>query len=799
MPSTRWRKGLRKFLKISFLSLAAFAGVVVVLIVAIVSVIWWKPELVVSSETLRWVAKKAPQELQISWREFQFSTRPLSLFSKTVTLKTEDLCVHWRSFLETCAPEVGLEFDFAISTTGIQLLDLRKVRLAVNKLELWTPSAPQSSQQELPPLPDLRLPALETIVSKGLDLHQLGEVDVQVHELIWHRPQKKNELKNEAKGEGAPAATEGPLVASFQLQREMQDPSRLNLRLQAEISQDLSLRGHMSGDFAFQPADPTLQFKGKINLVTGALTMESPVEITYATHLDVRAEPSLNLKANSMKFRAPLHLVWSHETLVLQTGRLALERLWTQGNFDIAGCRLESRFEEELGYPQHSHLSCDLQVKLREKRPPVERVRGKLTADLVLQPRSHEIFLAGLKVRLQGEEKFGQGRVDGQVEFEGHAKEFKILNTPRLNLVADLKIPEVQVWVQAFKDTPLGVPAPLHTLKGPIQLNATSEIENVTQNLVLKGSVTTSLKDPSQSVVTRTDFVGTLLAPVLKPKGLTIDLMARLQDVRMVAPPLRLQSPPQFLPDKRFVSEKNLKQKNVSSFPVNWSLKIITEKPLTISSNLLKAPLPVALNLQLASRQNMRGELRVQSLPLELFRKQAQLEEVLVSFEPSSKYGLLDGLVRYETSEVKVRILILGTTQKPRVEFLSDPPLNRSQILSVILYNKSLHELTEEEASSAGNFGKALGDGAFGLFSLLFLSSTPIQSVSYDPATQSYNARVRLDDKTSLNLGSDFSDSRQFTVRRRLQGRWVLSTELRQEENEPDSVLTLLEWFRRYQ
>ena len=160
--------------------------------------------------------------------------------------------------------------------------------------------------------------------------------------------------------------------------------------------------------------------------------------------------------------------------------------------------------------------------------------------------------------------------------------------------------------------------------------------------------------------------------------------------------------------------------------------------------------------------------------------------------------GELNGLITHRTPEVLIRVLLLGNTENIRVEFQSDPPLSEQQILAVFLYNKSLAELSEEEANSTQNLSQAMSEGALGLFSLFFLSSTPIQSVGYDPVTQNYSARVGLDDKTTLSVGSDFADVREFGLRRRLGGQWALRTELRQEENRADVVLTLIEWFKRF-
>lgn len=175
-----------------------------------------------------------------------------------------------------------------------------------------------------------------------------------------------------------------------------------------------------------------------------------------------------------------------------------------------------------------------------------------------------------------------------------------------------------------------------------------------------------------------------------------------------------------------------------------------------------------------------------------------EVKEIKVAYEEGSKAGDLDGVVVVRNPDVTVRILLLGSTEKPRIEFESDPPLERNQIVSVLLFNKLPDELTEDEASSTGSFSQATADGALGLFSLFFLSSTPVESISYDPVSQTYSARLRLDKKTTLSVGSDFDKERQVALRRRLGGRWAIRTELHDTQGEGGVLLTLLEWFKRF-
>jgi hypothetical protein len=315
----------------------------------------------------------------------------------------------------------------------------------------------------------------------------------------------------------------------------------------------------------------------------------------------------------------------------------------------------------------------------------------------------------------------------------------------------------------------------------------------------MQAKLQTDLRDPKQRVNTLSTANLKVLGDLFAPRGVDFGFDVRVRELRLEAPPLRLAALPQLAPDRRFVRKPvGAPPPTKSKFQFLWHGHIQSESPILVDSNLLRTPIPFAVNMQLAADKPLTGDLQVLALPIEIFGKKANVDHIKVTYLADSKLAALDGLVLYENPEVKVSIQLLGTTERPQVELQSDPPLGRQQILSVLLFNKSLYELTDEELNTAANMSKAFSDGAFGLFSLIFLSATPIQSINYDPTTESYSARLKIDDKTTLAVSSDFEQSRQFTVRRRLGGHWAIRTELREKDTEEDVVLTLLEWFKRY-
>jgi autotransporter translocation and assembly factor TamB len=159
----------------------------------------------------------------------------------------------------------------------------------------------------------------------------------------------------------------------------------------------------------------------------------------------------------------------------------------------------------------------------------------------------------------------------------------------------------------------------------------------------------------------------------------------------------------------------------------------------------------------------------------------------------------LDGLIKVRQDDADIAIKLLGSTERPRVIFESEPPMSQSTIIGLLVFNKSPDDLDPDQSASVSNSQSAMASGAFGLASLYLFASTPIQNVGYDPASQTYAIKFSLPGGASLEVGSGADQSRHLTLRKRLARRWVLQTEVRREEaDQRNAVTTFLEWFQRY-
>nr|BFD62632.1 hypothetical protein BdHM001_13130 [Bdellovibrio sp. HM001] len=778
--------------------LLALGGVVlffVALLVTVLLTVWLYPSLLINENNIKKALTYAPVDLKVKWQKLDLSFENLRWNEKRVIFHSANLCVEYRPLLSTCLPQTQIDLSFAMEGLRPVLTNLSEVSIHVSHLDLELPekTEPQKAKSLLP---DLRLPAFSSLFPHVLDLKKLGRLNITLDQFRLLSKEKP------------------PLQAKARLQRTNQAPSdQVEFSLNAEAWQQNSFTTILSAQGSLNPQSITLQEQTTVQ--ASSVKAQAPLELSWKDSLTLKAHPELLIQTKKLteKIRPQIALTWSPTRIELHAGPARSKKIWRGGELGLSDCYLVSDLHREKGFPSLVKLNCVLTAKPRKKIKNLQNIETRLTAELRLGSQGtgdNEILSLSGSAGLEGETAFMTGKLSAQgaAEIKNPASKPQWVKAI-FDLSANVRIPDFTVWKDLFEKTPYAIPAPFHVLKGEVLLQAEAHLPDLTSPMSGTAQMQTRLASKTQKLWTTTKAVASTAGVLPKPTGLNIQVQSLLEDILLEAPPLRLEPPPQALPDKRFVLKAEplaTAPKDVSApsikeklpFALNWTVDVKTAKPVQISSSLLPQNIPVAVDLHIEDNGLMKGTVAVQSFPFEIFRKKAVVKNVDLIFHANSRVPELSGQINYANPEVDIRILLLGSLEKPRIEFESDPPLNRQQIVSVLLFNKSLDELNEEEVNSTASMSRAMSDGAFGLFSLLFLSSTPIQSVSYNPVTKAYTARVRLDDSTTLSMGSDFSEERQFTVRRRLGGPWSIRTELRQTDERPDVVLTLLEWLKRF-
>jgi hypothetical protein len=272
-----------------------------------------------------------------------------------------------------------------------------------------------------------------------------------------------------------------------------------------------------------------------------------------------------------------------------------------------------------------------------------------------------------------------------------------------------------------------------------------------------------------------------------------------LEDVALDLPRLDVGALPRATVDKRIGPPK---PPAGGGSPVRLQARVRTEKPVRLFSNLAADPVPVSLDLGLASPpMAASGTVSIGGFGVRLFRRSARIERLDLGLKPG-RPAAIDGELSYKAAEATIRILLLGTAKKPRVDFMSDPPMERDEIIALLVYGKSPSELDLDEAQSVGNTRTALESKAFGLASLYLFGTTPIETVTYDAASRAYAVKFRLPGGASMELSSDFSTTRELRVRKLLAPHWAVQSELQTRRDEAGTETgggaAWLEWFDRY-
>jgi hypothetical protein len=381
------------------------------------------------------------------------------------------------------------------------------------------------------------------------------------------------------------------------------------------------------------------------------------------------------------------------------------------------------------------------------------------------------------------------------------------------------QVPKFEVLVKALKRTSSAIPAPFHTLKGPIVLQL-GTLEKPIEKDSLPIKFTTKLTSPEQNIVTDSEGELTFVA-VPKSKTQKIDLKGstQIQNVTLTLPDIDpLQPEPTLFHDSRIrFAKKGWKPKPVdasktksksaadSNFSIDW--KLTTTGPVKVFYPILNpyAPLQLTWNI---NDQSSSGEIKVLPFEVDYLKRTARLEHFRYYQKPGETIFHYDGRLTVPKTEYTIFIDVYDDEGKPKVTFNSDPPLEQSDIISVLLFNQTSAQLSPDESSSVGQTQSAVANRALGLFSLWALSSTPIEAVSYNAVSHVYSARVHIANGLTATVGTDWDNNQQVALRKRLGKNWVLST-IFQNQDTPatsdatttttsGSTETLIQWFRRF-
>lgn len=746
--------------------------------------LWFYPEVFLNARTMRWTLDRLGMRDTVRWRTLTLDFTGAGGLMKRLVLKADSLRITDAPAVDLDIRRLELELCFGFRRLGFVIASIDRLQADANHIRVDDISTTPESQDQAADeyALDLRLPRFRELIPGIRRETEIGRIDVSAREVRVAGVVGKAAVRSLAE----------------------EDSRRKRLLVQADF---------LAGDV--------------------------DVHADLATVLDleqiaVHARGFLRVRVGREEFAGQTRLEWNDAFLAFldldwRSGRkrpmpIRLE-LWEKGeSFRIralseqpriaglpirlanAACDVRGRLDENTGEPTRLDLQCPFSYRMRResgfKFVDNKSWDGEVAFGASLERNGKRLRFreAKLSAKTQAQDLALEMNFAGVVDADLSEFRFDDLRLDALDGRVD--IAEFGRLVASLDGSDLAVPAPLRTLRGPIHATLRGAPEGTAFRLA--ADVDLRLRDSVQSfqvaAAGQLDIPGRSIGevmPQIREGRLVLDAGIDLEDVALEVPYVDVTSLPAFLPDTRFRPRRRGNSRDDRELLLNLAIRT-TDRPVRLYSNLFRDPVSLNIDYRFLANGRTQGKLSVNPMNISFFRRNVQLERMILATSGKTDTSQIDGVLTYGTSEVLVRIYIVGPADAPRVEFESDPPLSRDQIISVLVFNSSLDDLTEENQQSASSLGQALSSGALSLTAMYLLASTPVESVQFDPATRTYSARLRLTRTASVSIGSDAPETQNYGIGKRFGRRLSLRTELRSSPDRPNTVSTMLRWFMRY-
>ncbi len=429
-----------------------------------------------------------------------------------------------------------------------------------------------------------------------------------------------------------------------------------------------------------------------------------------------------------------------------------------------------------LPYSMDFLVRADLETDLIPT--PGSKVDGHLNVSLV--PFSRELFDAK-----------GSSRVTFSGVPSEYPKGWQITADSDVSFLSK----RFQKIAQALERTAFAVPAPFNALDGLLEFRIQGRSNLIGNTGQVPVTFRTRLKSQEQDF--NTDGKGELVyrfANSGSKSELTLEL--QLAQVKLSLPRFGFSSLPTLFLDSRIQRVDRVRDKSNFALKTHFKIKTVSD-PVRLVSNVAQESIPITLDVDVEDGK-LSGTVEVGATTLNLFRKHAQLDSLKITLHEPLEASEVAGHLRAIYTDYRIDMYILGTVRQPQVVFESVPPLSEEQMVAAVLYGQPFGDLDTAESSAVANTSAALAQKSVALGSLFLLASTPVESVSYNPETGAFSAKVRLSAGTLLNVTTQ-EQKQQLGIRRTISGNWVVNTYIENDNQaRKQRGVALFEWMKRY-
>jgi hypothetical protein len=403
--------------------------------------------------------------------------------------------------------------------------------------------------------------------------------------------------------------------------------------------------------------------------------------------------------------------------------------------------------------------------------------------------------------------------VDAKADLELEKQDTEFFYNPRLD--ARLTLLSFQGLRQFLEARHLLIPAPLHVLDGQVVLKANGPVTPWNQGSTFPVDVEVHLASANQKV-NLTAHSDVRVTADFHQVELPVKL--KVQDMQLELPPLDpIQKMPAFIPDSRIQKAPRLAKTQILTSPAKGGGKSAAAKPafklilsfdaetaspgaIRLMSQFANPDVPITAHVSTDPNFKPGGFVQLEPFKLQYLRRELFVQKMRVDLNEVDQGVIpVDGQLKVKQTNYTVLIDIKGTVKSPQVTMTSVPELGYSDIISVLLFDRTNDELQSADADTTGSFQAALADRAIGLVGLWAFASTPIKSFSYNPLTKQYSATLELAHGLTAGVGTNWEQSTSFELRKRVSREWVLTASWVPDADTGQTKQQLvLQWEKRF-
>lgn len=741
-----------------------------------------------------------PEDLNITWSEMKFQWKHETGFNFYLEIEFHDLYVKKKEpVIDFPVQFLGVKVSVSPRNLERKLL-IHDLKLS-SKQDLFLKLTPPKSE-DTPKNPFETFQNIMRLTKKGIGLVKVENLDLKVQRFILEQGEEKRYT-----------------MCLDAVQNHTTQPDILDYKLCFKTAGRAGTNITSKGRLNLSAIESNeLQLQSSISLSTPLIRTTQSLKLDYiknTTNITSRGPLVIRTKKSRWVARPSGRLTMTPSGVELDLKVAIQDPPGTLVKIPSAKIHISSPFERNVTVSQRaSNVSILFPIQIffidKDMQPPlmeacqckipemlIAKVEGRAwLSNLILKPSRRTPFL-DLRIRLDD--------VRNKLLSLNSAAELKVFK--EVNKYFLYPVIDAQAQLHSFQGLKnfldakkILVPAPFDVLEGTVYLKVKGPIKTDPSGYTFPAVTNINLSSGRQIVDVRGQAQIQLKSDF---KSAKVDVQTFINQLQFELPPLSpVQGRPRVILDKRIMKEPPPPPRDPSRFKLDLNVGIVTTHPGSIHllSPYFEPHLPLTMDIHVLNGPKNSGIINTEPFNINYLRRKVFVEKMVVDLSRSQEKTLwIDGKLKVEQTQYVIFIEFQGPANSPQVILTSTPYLSRSEIISVLLYDRTSEQLASGDAETAGNVEAAIVDRAVGLFSLWVFASTPIKGFSYSPSTKMYKATIEVSHDVTASIGTNWETATQVELRKRISNRWMLTASWTPAgQDEAETTKLVLQWENRF-